>query len=36
LARDLGFIQNEKYLELEKYVGEIKAMLISLIKRVRI
>ena len=36
LAKDLNFIQDEKYLELEKKVGEIKAMLISLIKRVRI
>ena len=36
LAKDLEFIQNEKYLELEKLVGEIKAMLISLIKRVRV
>jgi hypothetical protein len=36
LAKDLEFIQNEKYLELEKLVWEIKAMLISLIKRVRV
>ena len=36
LAKDLKFIQDEKYLELEKKVGEIKAMLISLIKKVRI
>ncbi|WP_240615362.1 four helix bundle protein [Pedobacter paludis] len=36
LAKDLKFIQEEKYLELEKEVGEIKAMLISLIKKVRI
>ena len=36
LAKDLKFIQDEKYLELEKEVGEIKAMLISLIKKVRI
>ncbi|MDN3585543.1 four helix bundle protein [Pedobacter aquatilis] len=36
LSKDLGFIQAEQYLELEKEVGEIKAMLISLIKKVRI
>lgn len=36
MAKDLEFIQNEKYLELEKLVWEIKAMLISLIKRVRV
>jgi len=36
LTKDLKFIQEEKYLELEKEVGEIKARLISLIKMVRI
>lgn len=36
LAKDLMFLQDEKYLELEKEVGEVKAILISLIKKVRV
>jgi len=36
LSKDLGFINNEIYIQLEKNVNEIKAMLISLIKKVRL
>lgn len=36
LSKDLKFIDNEHFLELEIEVGEIKAMLISLIKKVRL
>ncbi|TZF81709.1 four helix bundle protein [Pedobacter sp. BS3] len=35
LSKDLKFIDNELFVELEKEAGEIKAMLISLIKKVR-
>lgn len=36
LAKDLKFIDASIFTELEKEVGEIKAMLISLIKKVRL
>lgn len=36
LAKDLTFIEIGSFIELEKEVGEIKAMLISLIKKVRL
>lgn len=36
LSKDLKFVSEEKYIELEKEVGEIKAMLISLIKKIRL
>ena len=36
LSKDLNFIDDKLFLELEKEVGEIKAMLISLIKKVRL
>lgn len=36
LSKDLGFINNEIYIQLEKDINEIKAMLISLIKKVRL
>jgi len=36
LAKDLNFIDVSAYTELEKEVGEIKAMLILLIKKVRL
>lgn len=36
LSKDLRFIDNGIYSDLEKEVGEIKAMLISLIKKVRL
>lgn len=36
LSKDLSFINNESYIQLEKDVNEIKAMLISLIKKVRL
>jgi len=36
LSKDLRFIDDEIFVELEKGVGEIKAMLISLIKKVRL
>ncbi|MCJ0741873.1 four helix bundle protein [Pedobacter montanisoli] len=36
LSKDLKFIDEELFIELEKEVGEIKAMLISLIKKVRL
>ena len=36
LAKDLSFIDNETYIQLEKEINEIKAMLISLIKKVRL
>lgn len=36
LSKDLRFIDHGIYSELEKEVGEIKAMLISLIKKVRL
>jgi four helix bundle protein len=36
LSKDLGFIDDKIFIDLEKEVGEIKAMLISLIKKVRL
>lgn len=36
LSKDLGFIKIEKYIQLEREINEIKAMLISLIKKVRL
>lgn len=36
LSKDLGSINNETYVQLEKEINEIKAMLISLIKKVRL
>ncbi len=36
LSRDLGFINNEIHIQLEKDINEVKAMLISLIKKVRL
>ncbi|TDG37082.1 four helix bundle protein [Pedobacter changchengzhani] len=36
LSKDLGFINNDNYFQLEKNINEIKAMLISLIKKVRL
>ncbi len=36
LSKDLSFINNETYIQLEKEINEIKAMLISLIKKVRL
>ena len=36
LSRDLGYINDEIYKTLDKEINEIKAMLISLIKKVRV
>ena len=36
LSKDLGFINNEIHIQLEKDINEVKAMLISLIKKVRL
>ena len=36
LSMDLGFINNETHIQLEKEINKIKAMLISLIKKVRL
>lgn len=36
LAKDLGFIETEKYQELNMLINEVKAMLIVLIQKVRI
>ena len=36
LSKDLKFIDDQLYLELNNEIGEIKAMLISLIKKVRL
>jgi len=35
LSKDLNYISEEKYFEMEKSINEIKAMLISLINKVR-
>ncbi len=35
LSKDLNYLQGEKYIELENSINEIKAMLISLINKVR-
>lgn len=35
LSRDLNYLSSEKHLELAEYINEIKAMLISLINKVR-
>ena len=36
LCKELNYISQEQYNELDKTVGEVKAMLISLIKKIRI
>lgn len=36
LSKDLGFMSNETYIQLEKEINEIKAMLISLIKKIKL